>query len=683
MMKISYLLMIFFITFFIFSASATEIIDGDTVYINNDNVYLSAYPHTLSESGYVYFNLTSKHFSGDIDFCFGFDSFQCKPISAEVLIGSGWVDISERFDFINYDYDNLNTWYYLKEIPIFSNTNYTLRGYLEINEISTGGKYGVAVKPSSETIFQAIDRGHFYYLDPWWDGDYLYRKEIVLTGNTSGAQTDYQLLLNVTYDPDMQIDFDDLRFTNDTHQIDTWLENKTDGSYALIWVEFPTTPANTVEQTYHMYYGKADAVDYWDGDATFKFFDDFSGASFDSAKWQTTTLMLIGSGKAYTTSNNARLISTNAHGYQNYRLRNKASVNSAQGYTYSGMLDINEGTTYAEGVYIDIGTRINTANFTTRDALNNQDSGVSHDSNYHICEIVRDTSDVIASFDSVSHTWASGYPTSGGYILAGTDVDGGGLNIDWVFFAKYCSNPPTYAFGAEETSLRIPPNPINLQNTTGIFWINHIWQPGVGNITDSYNVSANNIWHNTTINTYWNVTYAFGNNVWQNITVWAYNNSGVGSISNNNISQNTQLYFTNFPTDLQKTYNHTWVNWTWDESYTGTHIIDNYNVSINDIWNNTTTNQYYNHTGLDYGDTSSIVVYGYNNTNGLSIYYVSGSYDIEKKLYKIVLAIQQLVKPLQTMVNKFINIIPFIIAIILFAGFGLAIMTATNKLKKW
>ena len=101
----------------------------------------------------------------------------------------------------------------------------------------------------------------------WYDEDYFYRKTITLTGNTSGAQTDYQLLLNVTYDTDMQADFDDLRFANSTHQIDTWLEfNTTD--YALIWVEFPTTPADGIEQDYYMYYGNAGAASGGDGGGT-------------------------------------------------------------------------------------------------------------------------------------------------------------------------------------------------------------------------------------------------------------------------------------------------------------------------------------------------------------------------------------------------------------------------------
>ncbi|MCK4429449.1 MAG: hypothetical protein KAU95_03675, partial [Candidatus Aenigmarchaeota archaeon] len=45
---------------------------------------------------------------------------------------------------------------------------------------------------------------------PGWD----YRKPITLTENSGNSLIDYQVKINVTYDFDMQPDFDDLRFTN-------------------------------------------------------------------------------------------------------------------------------------------------------------------------------------------------------------------------------------------------------------------------------------------------------------------------------------------------------------------------------------------------------------------------------------------------------------------------------------
>ncbi len=102
-------------------------------------------------------------------------------------------------------------------------------------------------------------------------------KVLTLTGGASGAQTAFQLKLAVSYEAAMQGDFDDLRFTraDGTTLIDACAEVIVTDTSATVWVEFPTTPANTVEQIYRMYYGNASAANYWDGDATFECFDGF------------------------------------------------------------------------------------------------------------------------------------------------------------------------------------------------------------------------------------------------------------------------------------------------------------------------------------------------------------------------------------------------------------------------
>ncbi len=85
----------------------------------------------------------------------------------------------------------------------------------------------------------------------------------------------------------------------------------------------------------------------------------------------------------------------------------------------------------------------------------------------------------------------------------------------------------------------VPPDPINLQYVIGNFWVNYSWNPGIGNITDSYDVNANGIWYNGSTNTFDNITTVPGG--WANITVRAFNSSGPGSLSTGHISQNIQL----------------------------------------------------------------------------------------------------------------------------------------------
>ncbi len=84
-----------------------------------------------------------------------------------------------------------------------------------------------------------------------------------------------------------------------------------------------------------------------------------------------------------------------------------------------------------------------------------------------------------------------------------------------------------------------PPDPINLQNNISQFWVNYTWNPGIGNITDSYNINANEIWHNGTTSTFENITTTPGG--WANITVWAFNSSGKGTLSSGDLGKSIQV----------------------------------------------------------------------------------------------------------------------------------------------
>lgn len=78
----------------------------------------------------------------------------------------------------------------------------------------------------------------------WWDTSWKYKKQI---SNLSGSI----IRINVTYDSDMQSDFDDVRFTNSSEdtELGYWLEQKADGSSAIFRVR------TNGETSIYMYYG--------------------------------------------------------------------------------------------------------------------------------------------------------------------------------------------------------------------------------------------------------------------------------------------------------------------------------------------------------------------------------------------------------------------------------------------
>ena len=154
------------------------------------------------------------------------------------------------------------------------------------------------------------------------------------------------------------------------------------------------------------------------------------------------------------------------------------------------------------------------------------------------------------------------------------------------------------------------PAPMNLQNTTGNYWVNYTWTAGTGTVTDGYNVSMNKEWHNGT-ETFLNSSVGAGN--WSNITVWAWNATGNGNMSVGNVSDNVQAPAAYTPTDPDTLANSTgnyWVNYTWGAGEPG-NVTDSYNVRMNGTWTNETTDTFVNVTVGPSG-WANITVWAYN-----------------------------------------------------------------------
>jgi len=123
----------------------------------------------------------------------------------------------------------------------------------------------------------------------WLDGWDL-RKEITITEISGNALTDYQVKIEVGYEPQMKSDFSDLRFTDSDGitLLNYWIEEYTEESSATVWVKVPEIPASGVKKIY-MYYGNSGAASLSDGDAVFEFFDDFEDGNLDKWTLQTNT----------------------------------------------------------------------------------------------------------------------------------------------------------------------------------------------------------------------------------------------------------------------------------------------------------------------------------------------------------------------------------------------------------
>jgi len=99
----------------------------------------------------------------------------------------------------------------------------------------------------------------------WWNSSWFHRREITINNsNNPKTLTNYSLLINISYDSDMQANFSDLRFTwynstsNEEMEIPYWIENYRTSEYAEVWIKIPEIPGSGTTTVY-MYYGNPSA----------------------------------------------------------------------------------------------------------------------------------------------------------------------------------------------------------------------------------------------------------------------------------------------------------------------------------------------------------------------------------------------------------------------------------------
>jgi hypothetical protein len=119
----------------------------------------------------------------------------------------------------------------------------------------------------------------------WWNTDYS-RCKVVTLNISVGNFTNYTAKVNVTYDSDMQSDFDDIRFISGAScesgvsSLGQYLVNKTDSQFANYEVMLPA-----INTTVLMYYGNSSVSSYSNRRDANLFYDNFSEAGINTTLW--------------------------------------------------------------------------------------------------------------------------------------------------------------------------------------------------------------------------------------------------------------------------------------------------------------------------------------------------------------------------------------------------------------
>ena len=300
-----------------------------------------------------------------------------------------------------------------------------------------------------------------------WLSGYQYRKKVTISGS-SGAGENYQVRLSIgsSSGGDFHLeghceDFpNDIRFTDDdgTTLLDYWIEDPSQDPIT-VWVEVRDNLDNDVD--IYCYYGKSGESSASDGEATFKFFDDFPGTSLDTDKWNLicgsvsvgNSKLTISQSAYYTPSLRAKINGVGPGYCLEWYLKWLSTSRSGQ----FGFHDISSCENFKQGNFIGVqgwqGTLYKECYGYGGDESS---TGSTYDTSYHRWKFFRLSSSTSMYKDDTQYATCSGsennatlYPAIQAYKHSG-DI----FEVDWVLVRKYVSPEPSFSgAGSEEKSL--------------------------------------------------------------------------------------------------------------------------------------------------------------------------------------------------------------------------------------
>ena len=318
---------------------AAPVVMGNEVSISLDEAYISATPATLTASGWVEVTFWTRNYEGPVDVVYGFNGLDnVKAVNSEsweaynhtktrqVEATDNKSKKTETYTEAYPDWNRktistttmshagANQWDVAPHKSVAKNDIQKTRVWIDIPFNGTGkvkGKYNIGIKPSNLTLDQAKLQGKLWLLDPWYNVSWDYRKSLIIdqtddlgpdvpypmkiTIHYGGADVDdvesTTQALAIVHTPGATVtDFDDLRFTKSDGAtlLDYWIESKTDGVSAIVWIETVLLD-DAADTTIYMYYGNAAAAAATSGANTFLQYHGAATATFLDAAVTGTT----------------------------------------------------------------------------------------------------------------------------------------------------------------------------------------------------------------------------------------------------------------------------------------------------------------------------------------------------------------------------------------------------------
>ncbi|MDD4987189.1 MAG: DUF2341 domain-containing protein, partial [Dehalococcoidales bacterium] len=419
-------------------------------------------------------------------------------------------------------------------------------------------------------------------------------REVVTVTNSGSALTNYQVKLEI--DPGhtgfwshVQNDGDDIRIV-DADNTTVLSHCLTEFNYAdqtaMVWAKVPSISAGT--KSIYLYYGNGAASSTSSGSDTFLFYDDFSGASLDTGKWQGSTgSVVVSGGEARIAGNGVAIYSKTDLG-QNTRAATRFRSTNSTGNLDAGIGLCMQGTT--------------TGYLTTIDAYNARYSGLiapgwqtykayfnqSIASTTPYLEIRKlDSGNGFSAYwkdvgtiSSSDSSYTSGYAG----IFNDNDSSGNFAYHDYFLVAKYVNDDPvvSFAFAPQANDYAI----------TGTYYTtNPTIQPILG-VFYNDNLSE---FQETATKTSSEIKYQCSNNgyewYWWNGSAWA---AVTGGYSEANTATEVNAHLAEFMSEIASSGEFIYRAYLHSNSGTTTPYLDNIAINVNSA-----TTYFLNYTGSE------------------------------------------------------------------------------------
>lgn len=174
-----------------------------------------------------------------------------------------WVNINNKIEFMgNGLLNDERSYYKVQDVPFSPGQMYSTHWIYTPKNARKSGKWHILGYESETGLVSALASNQYIYLDPsWWNNNWQRRQQIDISGSNTSL-TDFTVMINVTYDSDMNSDFSDIRFLDSTSSNELYyeLDFYNTSVSAVFWVRIPTLNAGIDNTTIFMYYKNPSAT---------------------------------------------------------------------------------------------------------------------------------------------------------------------------------------------------------------------------------------------------------------------------------------------------------------------------------------------------------------------------------------------------------------------------------------